>query len=141
MPRLILILLLLLAVIANAQTTSLTLANVESFDNSNIGYAGTPSPNYEAFRAEYKKGQKALPIFEKLLKEGKPAARIYAAIGLYGLDKNRGQAALQSLKTDTTAVRTMNCCEQTDTTVGEVVTELLVDNGQNLHYWLPQPTK
>lgn len=134
-----LILILFLAVIANADP--LTLANVESFDNSRIGYAGTPSPNYEAFRAEYAKGPKALPTFEKLLKEGKPAAKIYAAIGLYGLDNKRGLAALQSLKSDTTAVRTMNCCEQMDTTVGEVVSELLVDNGENLQYWLPKPAK
>ena len=135
-----LILILFLAVVSHAET-ALTLANVESFDNSHIGYAGSPSPNYDAFRAEYQKGQKALPTFEKLVKEGKPAAKIYSAIGLYGLDKKRGLAALQSLKSDQAEVRTMNGCEQMDTTVGEVVKELLVDNGENLQYWVPKPSK
>lgn len=129
MRKLMVILFSLLALLAQAETP-LSLAEVSSFDNSHIGMAGSPSPNFAAFQSEVNRGDKAAPLFEKLLQEGKPAARIYAALGLYSLDRSRGLAALESLKSDPSKVRTTNGCMTDETTVGEAVTELLANDGE-----------
>lgn len=129
MRKFTLILLFLLAVMAQAEPT-MTLADVASFDSSHIGYAGSASPNFDAFKAELARGEKAAPLFEKLLKQGKPAAKIYSALGLYSLDKERGMAALESLRSDDTPLRTMSGCMMDETTVGKVATELLQNNGE-----------
>lgn len=137
----ILVFTVLLAVWASAEPESPTLAQVQRFDSSHIGYAGSASPNYEAFRAEVARGEAARPVFEEILEQGPPAARIYAAIGLYGLDKERGMAALEGLKSDRAAVTIMTGCMQWETTVAEVVTGLLADGAQGLQGSLPHPEK
>lgn len=136
-----LIVTLLLSVWASAGPELPALALVDRFDDSHIGYAGSASPNYDAFRAEYGRGNAARPVFEKILEKGTPAARIYAAIGLYGLDKTRGMEVLQEMKADKAPVTAMSGCMQWETTVGELVTELLADDAQGLRGYLPRAEK
>ena len=129
MRHLALILMILLGSVAWA-ATDLPLAEVSRFDGSAIGYAGSPSPSYAAFAAELEKGAAARPLFEQTLKEGTPAARLYAALGLYSLDKERGTAALQSLCSDSSPLQTMHGCLMSDTTVGAMAAELLKNDGE-----------
>lgn len=117
---------------------ALPLGQVQRFDNRAIGFAGGESPNYEAFRAELAKGAAARPQFERLIKEGSPAARIYSAIGLYSLDKAAGTKALQNLKADTAPLKTMNGCLMNDTTVGKTASELLANGGEEIQFYLPR---
>ncbi len=131
---LILMLFLSLGALAEA---SLSLAEVYSFDNSHIGAAGSPSPNYEAFKAELSRGKGAEANFQGLLKDGRPAAKIYAALGLYSLDKLRGVAALESLRDDSSPVRTMSGCMVDESTVGEVARELLANDGEAVGIYVP----
>lgn len=114
------------------------LAEVSRFDGRAIGYAGTASPNYEAFRAELARGEAAAPLFEELLKSGPPAAKLYAALGLYRLDQSRGVQALESLRNDTTPVSGMSGCLMEQSTVGKMAAELLKDNAAAAQSYLPR---
>jgi hypothetical protein len=115
----------------------ISLAEVGRFDSSLIGFGATPSPNFEAFQMARARGAEAAPLFEKLLKQGSPAARLYSAIGLYGLDRARGVAALESLRSDQARVETMEGCMMHETTVGGVAVELLAGGGEALRSYLP----
>ncbi len=115
-----------------------SLGQVGRFDNRAIGYAGGESPNYEAFRTELAKGASARPEFERLVKEGSPAARIYSAIGLYSLDKAAGTKALEGLKADSSPLKTMNGCLMNDTTVGKTAQGLLANGGEEIQFYLPR---
>jgi hypothetical protein len=95
-----------MSVFAHADSV-LPLAEVNRVDSSAIGYAGSASPNYEAFKAELARGEAARPLFEKLIKEGTPAAKIYSAMGLYGLDQRQGRQALVALQNDKSKLELM----------------------------------
>ena len=96
------------------------------------------SQNYQAFRAEVERGEAAAPLFEELLKTGTPAAKLYSALGLYHLDRERGVKALQSLSGDTTKVSEMNGCMVDETTVGATAKMLLGDNEAVARAYLPR---
>lgn len=133
----ILALLALMSLSAHAEST-LKLSEVVRFDGRAVGYAATESQNYQAFRAEVERGEAAAPLFEELLKTGTPAAKLYSALGLYHLDRERGVKALQSLSGDTTKVSEMNGCMVDETTVGATAKMLLGDNEAVARAYLPR---
>lgn len=120
---------------AYAQTHPL--AQVARFDNAHIGYAASQSPNYAAFTSVLKTEQ-AETVFTEVLDNGTPAGRLYAAVGLYHLDEQKGRAALSQLSRDQSGLETMNGCMVFETTLGEVAAELLSDSAA-LQSYLPRP--
>lgn len=116
---------------------SLELAQVTRFDGSHVGYAGSASPNYEAFRAVFNQGQQARAIFEKTLQDGTPAAKVYSAIGLYHIDPEAGIKALSALQGDSSDLESLNGCLALRTTVSELATEFLADR-RALTAYLPR---
>lgn len=113
------------------------LARVSGFDTVATGFAGTKSDNYKTFEAELARGAKAAPVFEKALKEGTPAARLYAAVGLFKLDEGRGKAALESLRSDGARVWSTEGCDREETTVGAMATRLLKNAPQAMGAYSP----
>lgn len=99
--------------------------DVPALHTSAVGYAGTESEVYKSFRAVLNKGEKARPIFQRCLKSGTPAAKLYSAIGLYKLDPEEGKAALKSLADSEEKVPYMRGCIVSTQTVGELATNML----------------
>lgn len=93
------------------------LAEVKEFHGPGIGMGCAPSPYYNLFRAEAVKGESAVPMLERLLIEGTPPARVYSALALYSIDKDRGTKALESLEGDTSTVVTLFYCSRGGDTV------------------------
>lgn len=137
MKRVLFVMLLLSSLCLGQQV--LTLDKVTQFDDLATGVAGSKSGNYLAFEAEVERGDKAAPLFEELLKSGPPAARLYAAVGLWNLDKARGKAALESLTADTSEVDRMSGCMVMRTTVGATAKEILKDG--SAVYYIPAESR
>lgn len=135
--RKLMILMLVLSLGALAEPT-LNLAKVTSFDSRATGYGGTESSNYKAFRSELERGAQAAPLFAELLANGSPEARLYSALGLYHLDKSRGVAALENLRTDSSPLRTLSGCLGFQSTVGATARGLLKNDGQAIAAYLPR---
>lgn len=112
------------------------LATTTRFEAPAIGVAATKGAGYLAFQTELQRGAEAQPLFQDLLQHGTPAARLYAALGLYSLDRERGLQALQNLTSDASEVTSYNGCEAEVTTVGAVAKSFLGDDGATIRYYL-----
>lgn len=116
--------LLALSAAVAAQGTA-ALGEAKRFESRAVGEGGTTSETWLAFKRELEKGAEARPVFERWLRQGSPAARLYSAIGLYKLQPLRGTEALRELLRDTSAVITVDGCEVEETTVDQVAKRLL----------------
>lgn len=122
----LLLILLWLATQATAQNTT-ALAQVTQFDARSSAESGSESASYMAFRHEVSKREKALPLYYQLLIEGSPAARLYAAIGLYSVDVKEGKRALRVLWDDPSRVTISDGLGRQDTTVGLVAQRIFAE--------------
>jgi hypothetical protein len=124
-----LLLLILLAIPGGAQE----LISSTELHTSAVGFAGQKSPTFQSFENVLKQGESAETVFIKCLKDGTPAARLYGAIGLFSLDKEKGQKALQSLSGDHDTVTLFQGCIKSNHEVGELATALLKEDGRTVH--------
>lgn len=114
-----------LCLLLGASAQELSLAEVTRFDSRATGYAGVESVSFLAFKREVERGAEARALFNRLLREGPPAAQLYAAVGLYNLDTSEGTEALRSLLKNTSPVGTSEGCDVEETTVAAVAQRLL----------------
>ena len=104
-----------------------------------VGYAGQKSDTYKVFATALKQGQRSKPLFQKCLKGGTPAAKLYGALGLYSLDPREGREALAQLRGDSNEVSMLKGCILERSTVGELAEKLLSKEKNSLdpEYFLP----
>ena len=89
------------------------------------GIAGEESSNYKVFAKTLEQGARSKPLYLQALKSGTPAAKIYAALGLWTLDREQGKLALEQLVDDKEPLVLLSgCCSET-ITVGQVAKDLL----------------
>lgn len=101
-----------------------TLATAESVAFGPVGADATILEETWAYKYAVADGDLAVAHFEWLLENGTAAARLYAAFGLRDVARERGQAVLDELEDDDTAVEHLNGCFAMETTVGDVVRSL-----------------
>lgn len=117
----------ILLILALLSLPALSQPTFTSLDARATGYGGGKSENYLAFERLLDQGPGARDQFEQLLKEGNGAGRLYAALGLWSLDPDRGRQAMTNLLQDREKVRLMVGCLGTEAEVREVANELLSD--------------
>ena len=121
----------------SSATWSQELLSVKELHTFATGYAGSKSATYQIFEQELNKAEAARPVFEKCLKSGTPAAKLYGAMGLYSLDAAEGKEALKRLAKSEGKVKVLSGCILSEYKVSEVADELLnSEDGLSVHSFL-----
>jgi len=92
----------------NEAVSELIAARLLSFGG--IGFAGRLDPSTDAYHHLRKRGEQALPLIERVLDEGTPAGRAYAATLLKHLDEQAGNAAWERLAGEPGEIRFYSGC-------------------------------
>ncbi|MEV6830661.1 hypothetical protein [Amycolatopsis sp. NPDC051102] len=97
--------------------TELMTARLLSFGGR--GFAGAIDPSTAAYWHLAQRGAEAAPLLERVLVEGTPAGRAYAATLLTELDETAGRAAWERLSGEPGRVRFYQGCVSEELTLGE----------------------
>ena len=126
------------ALLAGAVSAQDLLTSPE-FHSRATGFAAQESAIYKVFAQAVAQGEQSRTLFQKCLKQGTPAAKLYGAIGLYHLDPKHGREALESLQSDQARVALFDGCLKVEQKVGTIAAGLLSDdkNSMNPEYFLP----
>jgi hypothetical protein len=92
-------------------------AKVLAFDGR--GFAGTVDASTHAYRHLAGLGAHAVPLLERVLEEGTPAGRAYAATLLSELDEPAGRAVWERLAGDPGMIRYYRGCVSEGLSLGE----------------------
>ncbi|WP_103352024.1 hypothetical protein [Amycolatopsis sp. CA-128772] len=102
---------------ASEAVTELLTARLLSFGGR--GFAGAVDPGTAAYRHLAHLGAQAIPLLERVVEEGTPAGRAYAATLLSELDEPAGRAAWERLADEPGQIRFFQGCVCEELTLGE----------------------
>lgn len=101
----------------NEAVAELITARVLSFGGR--GVMGTLDTSTVAYRHLQRRGAQALPLLERVLEEGTPAGRAYAATLLGELDRQAGRAAWERLAAESGRIRFDRGCVGSELSLGD----------------------
>lgn len=113
-----------------------------TFDSSAV--AGKTSWVYKGFEKMLQQGEASREQFWQMVREGKPAARLYGAVGLWHLNPIDGKAALEELVDDEDNVICRSGAFSYRKSVGWAARQLLDDKPDGilkLSLFLPEPPR
>jgi hypothetical protein len=100
------------------------LARAGQVHASAVGFAGLESDTYRVYRLIWEQGPAAIPVFERILGSGTPAARLYAAQGLRRLGQNAAaNQALAALEACEEKVGYLSGCMMLSPSAGELAAQ------------------
>ncbi len=112
-------------------STHLNDSDFEAIKNANAlvykerGDSNQASPDWLVFEKFLKFGKLASDHIDRLLKEASPAGKLYAAILLKQLDRNKADQALASMESSKEAVFYFKGCAKSQTSLGELAKRII----------------